>query len=171
MKAINEMTTAQMLEEYNELSGKSVKKFSSRAAGENQLTKIRAEKLAEQQTEEKQVEQNTQNTESKEVKEVVPARTRSEGVSESWNNEDVAAKRRQRNGVVVRGVEYRSVLDAFEKLDLPVNKHIKFRAELKAEGSKEFTHNDEVYSFVIADPKPAKKKKEAAEPDAQDAAK
>lgn len=43
MKAINEMTTAEMVAEYNALTGKSIKKFSSRAAGEKQLAKVRSE--------------------------------------------------------------------------------------------------------------------------------
>jgi len=40
-KTISEMTTAEMLAEYNALTGKSVKKFSSRAAGEKQLAAAR----------------------------------------------------------------------------------------------------------------------------------
>lgn len=43
MKAINEMTTAEMVAEYNALTGKDIKKFSSRAAGEKQLAKVRSE--------------------------------------------------------------------------------------------------------------------------------
>lgn len=43
MKAINEMTTTEMVAEYNALTGKSIKKFSSRAAGEKQLAKVRSE--------------------------------------------------------------------------------------------------------------------------------
>lgn len=43
MKSINEMTTAEMVAEYNALTGKSIKKFSSRAAGEKQLAKVRSE--------------------------------------------------------------------------------------------------------------------------------
>jgi hypothetical protein len=41
MKAITEMTTAEMIQEYNDLTGKSIKKFSTRAAGEKQLAKAR----------------------------------------------------------------------------------------------------------------------------------
>lgn len=42
MKTIADMTTAEMVAEYNALTGKSIKKFSSRAAGERQLTAARA---------------------------------------------------------------------------------------------------------------------------------
>ena len=42
MKNIADMTTAEMIAEYNALTGKSTKKFSSRAAGERQLASARA---------------------------------------------------------------------------------------------------------------------------------
>lgn len=50
-KPISEMSTAEILAEYNALTGKSVKKFSSRAAGEKQLAAARlaAEKAGEAQ--------------------------------------------------------------------------------------------------------------------------
>jgi hypothetical protein len=40
---MKDMTTAQMVAEYNQLTGKSIKKFSDRATGEKQLAKARAE--------------------------------------------------------------------------------------------------------------------------------
>ena len=43
-----------------------------------------------------------------------------------------------RHFVIVNGVEYRSVLQAFQALDLPIVKHIPFRAKLKAAGELEF---------------------------------
>lgn len=45
-KQISEMTTTEMLAEYNSLTGKAVKKFSSRAAGEKQLEKAREQHQA-----------------------------------------------------------------------------------------------------------------------------
>lgn len=42
MKNIADMTTSEMVAEYNALTGKSIKKFSSRAAGEKQLANARA---------------------------------------------------------------------------------------------------------------------------------
>ncbi len=41
MKPINEMSTPEMVAEYNALTGKAIKKFSSRPAGEEQLRKAR----------------------------------------------------------------------------------------------------------------------------------
>lgn len=42
MNTIANMTTSEMVAEYNTLTGKSIKKFSSRAAGERQLAAVRA---------------------------------------------------------------------------------------------------------------------------------
>ena len=47
--------------------------------------------------------------------------------------------------MLVDGQEYRSVADAFQQLKLPLNKHIKFRMELKAAGHAKFEH----HSFSI----------------------
>jgi len=49
MNTIANMTTAEMVAEYNALTGKSIKKFSSRAAGEKQLTAVRAAQPQPQQ--------------------------------------------------------------------------------------------------------------------------
>lgn len=47
MKNLNEMTTKEMVAEYNSLTGKSITKFSTRAAGEKQLSKARNEFVEE----------------------------------------------------------------------------------------------------------------------------
>ena len=60
---------------------------------------------------------------------------RSEGISRSWEDKEVAAKRAKRHFVRVNGAEFNSVRAAFVALGLPLNKHIKFRMELKAEGN------------------------------------
>lgn len=64
-----------------------------------------------------------------------PSATRSEAISESWNDNEVRAKRRQRSAVEVGGERYRSVKAAFEALSLPLEKHIAFRIRLKEKGS------------------------------------
>lgn len=55
-----------------------------------------------------------------------------------------------RSAVIVDGVEYRSVKQAFEKLKLPLGRHIKFRMALKAAGKLDFEHNDKKTTFKIA---------------------
>lgn len=62
---------------------------------------------------------------------------RSEGVAKSWQDPEIKAKRSQRNKVLVDGVEYKSVTQAFKALDLPLKAHVKFRGELKAAGKLE----------------------------------
>ena len=77
--------------------------------------------------------------------------SRSKGISESWNNPDVAAKRAQRHNVKVGDAVYRSVLEAFKTLHLPVGQHIKFRMALKAAKSLEFKIGDKVFNFSIVE--------------------
>lgn len=50
-------------------------------------------------------------------------------------------------GITVDGKPYRSVLAAFDVLKLPISKHQKFRAALKAAGALAFEHDGRSYSF------------------------
>lgn len=80
---------------------------------------------------------------------VTPAKaseTRSTAIAASWNDPTVAAARAERSHVLVKGVEYRSVLQAFQQLGLPVQKHIAFRGQLKAAGKLAF--NGIVFQIV-----------------------
>lgn len=61
--------------------------------------------------------------------------SRSAAIADSWKKPEVAAKRAERHGVRVGGQEFDSVRQAFVKLGLPINEHIKFRMELKAAGT------------------------------------
>ena len=71
-------------------------------------------------------------------------------VSATWQDPAVAAARNLKSKVKVGGELYRSTLAAFEHLGLPINQHIKFRAELKAEGKKTFKAEDGTkYNFSI----------------------
>jgi hypothetical protein len=51
--------------------------------------------------------------------------------------------------VTVDGEEYRSVAQAFEKLKLPMGRHIKFRMKLKVAGKLAFEHDAKSYKFAI----------------------
>lgn len=59
----------------------------------------------------------------------------------------VPVKGFQRSKVLVNGQEYRSVKQAFEKLKLPLGRHIKFRMKLKAAGKLAF---DDKHEFKVA---------------------
>jgi hypothetical protein len=130
---INHMTTSAMVAEYNQLTGKSIKKFSTRAAGLRQLALARAAHKQETRME-------------SETKSKSKNAARSNAVAASWSDKDVKAARSARNGVLVDGkTEYKSVRAAFMALGLPIGSHIKFRMRLKAERTAEF----DGYEFAL----------------------
>jgi hypothetical protein len=156
-KAIKDMTTAEILAEVNQLNNSDVKRFATRADGEKRLEKARNEW---NEIHVGRYEQHLQRTAGKQVtapkfEGVVPEgfdehERRSAGVKESWKDPSVHAKRVKRDNVSVVGVGiYRSVREAFLKLKLPLNKHIKFRMELKEAGEKDFVDGDRVLTFVL----------------------
>lgn len=158
MDIITEMTTAQMVAEYNQLTGKSIKKFSDRKAGERQLASARemaaTKKLLSGAASSPKAETpkaSAKQTKAEKPKAAAKPRVnidgRSKSVASSWADPDVAASRAIRTNVSVAGTMYRSVKEAFEKLNLPLGKHIKFRMELKAEGVKTFEHEGKKYNF------------------------
>lgn len=142
MKPVKEMTTAELIAEYNQRKGKSIKKFSSRAAGEAQVEAAR------------NASGETTKTGSASPK---PSANRSESTAASWHNKAIAAKRKERTHVRVGGEEYRSVGAAFLALKLPMGKMIPFRMEVKKSGRSVFTHDGKSYTFTVA-----KKEKVAA---------
>jgi hypothetical protein len=199
-KLIADMTTAEMVAEYNLLTGKSIKKFSSRAAGEQQLTKAR--ELAQQtatvavqpaaQPKEDEVTEETKGyrydvdgcpnckaTEDqtyagqegttaeernfchhcgteywRDTGEIykAPAKsdTRSKAIAATWENDKIAAARSARDNVSVEGKgTFRSVAAAFKQLGLPMSKHIKFRIEVKANGTGTFKYGEDEYEFRV----------------------
>lgn len=110
-----------MIELYNKYSDKPVKRFSSLS---NACQRIRT--LADK---------------VREAKPKAAPTDHSAAIAETWRDPKVKAKRSERHAVRVNGQEYRSVRAAFVALDLPLEKHIKFRMRLKHEGSlTEFGH-------------------------------
>ena len=203
-KMIDEMTTAEMVAEYNTLTGKSIKKFSSRAAGERQLAKARellavAKQTATvavqpaQQPEETQVTEESKKSFRYEVygcpncgatedqtyagqegtaaeernfchrcsteywrdtgeiyKAPANSEARSKAIAATWENDQIAAARSTRDNVVVDGKgTFRSVAAAFKALGLPMSKHIKFRIDVKANGSGTFKYGEGEYEFRV----------------------
>ena len=166
MKDTTAMKTSDMVAEYNALTGKAIKKFSSRAAGVKQLEFARAKaKLTAEAVEVKEIPQDgsccpacgAEHDQTYAVKSEerlfchhcsteywangkiynAPAKsvTRAEGVRKSWSDKAVHDRRSVKHRVQVNGVEFKSVRAAFEHHGLPMTKHIKFRAQLKAAGS------------------------------------
>lgn len=140
-------TTRQLVQEYNRLTGKSITKFSSRAAGERQVQAL-IDKLTKEAPKPlpKKKPKTKANTKT-------PA-DRSEAIRKSWADRAVHDARSTRTHVLVAvdgsKTEYRSTLDAFKKLGFPLGSHIKFRMELKAAGKKDFIHGDKTYRFTTA---------------------
>lgn len=71
----------------------------------------------------------------------MPSPDRSAAISKSWASKATRAARSERTAVKVGGTQYRSVAEAFRQLGLPMEKHVKFRGELKAAGKATFDGN------------------------------
>jgi hypothetical protein len=69
--------------------------------------------------------------------------TRSDRIAATWNDPAIRAARSERTAVRVKGVEYRSVADAFRDLDLPMGRCIRFRMALKASPTGRATFENE----------------------------
>lgn len=135
------MTTAEMLAEYNSLTGKNTSKFASRAKGEEQLLAARIAQQPTQPVEEPKMEKQEQKATDP---------TRSAATAATWTNKEIATSRAVRTNVSVGeyGI-YRSVASAFKKLGLPMSKHIDFRAQLKKDGEATFEHEGESFVFNV----------------------
>lgn len=137
-------TTAQLVAEYNRLTGKSIKKFSSRAAGEKQVQKL-IDALVEKPVLPKKKPKTARNMKT-------PA-DRSEAIRRTWIERDVYEARSSRTRVSVRvddAVEtFKSTKAAFVKYGFPLGSHIKFRMALKAEGRKDYVWEGKTYQFTV----------------------
>lgn len=129
-------STKDLVAKYNELTGKSIKKFSSRAAGEKQVLAALQSKVKKEAASTPAAKASAKKPASK------PAADRSAAIASTWKDPVVAAKRAERTHVKVGSTLYRSVKAAFEDLKLPLSKHIKFRIELKQHAQLTFTAPD-----------------------------
>ncbi len=75
-----------------------------------------------------------------------PSADRSAAIAATWEDPSVKAARSERSHVSVGGSTFRSVRDAFIHLGLPLEKHIKFRGQLKAAGTMKF--GDHTFTIV-----------------------
>lgn len=142
VKTIKEMSLEEITSEYNSLTGKKIK-FTSRLIGEKALENARYRKNSG----------SNKLKVVKEKKEYEPD-ARAKAISATWADPKVREARGLRHGCEVNGTKYTSVYNAFKALSLPINKHIKFRKELKAKG----THSINGFTFsLIAVQKKAKK--------------
>jgi len=161
MKDVKTMTTRELIDEYNTLTGKSTQRFSTRKAAERQVENARLQPKAKTG---KVTEIPVHVPPSKipaaavtakpkrvrKVKEVVTL-NRNESIRESWNDKATAASRSKKDRVSVDNEEYRSVGEAFRQLHLPIGQAIRFRLTLKSEGRKPFEFNGKTYNFAIVE--------------------
>ena len=132
MSRFESMTGAQLVLAYNaiakELDEPLVTRFSTRSAGVARCLKI-----------ESLLNPGKKPKEPKEPKEPLDpdetAARRSAAIAESWKVPQTWIKRTTRHFVRVDGHEYRSVREAFLKMDLPLKEHIQFRMLLKSSGT------------------------------------
>lgn len=162
---VKKATTSELVAEYNRLSGKSIKKFSSRAAGEKQVSALiaKAPKALLRQALPAKAEAKPAATKpaeapraAKSKEDKVPA-NRSESIRRSWSVMTTNIARCARHNVEVheegRKAEtlqgYRSTLAAFNALKLPTGTVIRFRMALKAAGKNVFEHDGKKHHFAI----------------------
>ena len=140
-------TTAELVEWFNAHAESPVKKFADRKTAERRVLALLAEgvkavkvevdhsaankriaaampklKTAKASSASRNVERAADNGSSED---------RSAAVAATWMNPDVAAARSVRDHVLVNDAWHVSVRQAFIDLGLPLNEHIKFRAQLK----------------------------------------
>lgn len=156
-------TTTELVAEYNRLSGKTIKKFSSRAAGEKQVTALLAKipkspvsKLLPKSKVDKPVSKAKPPRVAKEKIDKAPA-NRSESIRRSWTVMATHNARSTRHSVEVHEEgrkseslqSYRSTLAAFRALKIPEGTHIRFRMELKAKGKNVIDHEGTKFHFAV----------------------
>ena len=120
---VSAATTAELVAFYNKHAAKPVNKFADRKTAERRVTQL--------------VEQLPPKARAKSAE-----APRSDKIAASWQDKSVAAARATRHGVRVTDPKggkgsYRSVREAFMVLALPLGRHIRFRAALKAAGAAE----------------------------------
>ena len=120
-------TAAELVAFHNEHADKPVTRFATRAAG-----LARVKKLIVALGLEREVAAAAQP--ATKAAPAAPHQNRSAAIRASWADPAVAAKRAERHSVVVDNQRFDSVRAAFVALNLPLSKHIKFRAELKSAG-------------------------------------
>lgn len=139
-----------LVTEYNQLTGKAIKRFASIAIGKQRLEQARFRRDNPDVKPEKK----------KPVRKAARNEKISDGVRNSWDDEETAQRRGKRHGAQVNGKEiYKSVWAAFEALNLPLSRVITFRKELKQKMTANFEHEGTTYAFALV-PRP-KQEKEA----------
>lgn len=126
-----------VVEEFNKLTGKSVKRFATVGAGEKAIERFKNAK--------DDIKPNAKAKAAGKAKALVPA-TKTPATA---TKKQVVVAGNYKMRITVDGEEYRSVAVAFHDIGLPIKSHIKFRGALKKEKSKVFEHNGKKYLFKL----------------------
>ena len=118
-------TMQEVVAEYNSLTGQNIKRFATVEVGEKRIALAKASKPVPQSKVKCPIV----------IKDAKPVKAKAEPHG-------------HKQRITVDGVPHRSVFMAFESLGLPITKHIKFRAKLKASGKETFEHEGKKYHFV-----------------------
>lgn len=132
----------ELVKDYNTLTGRSIKRFSSIAEGEQRIMNFKTPPP------------------KKTPAAPGPNARRAEGAKDSWDQDGVAERRSKRNSCTVDGTHYRTIVEAWTVLKLPPGMMIPFRAQLKKTTTATFTHHGASYRFV-ATPYQSEKEKPA----------
>jgi hypothetical protein len=137
---ISAATMPQLVAFYNKQTGKAIKKFETLEIARKRVSALKASSDRRP---------TASASKPKKAKRATPVtqEERAKAISKSWADPKVAAKRKERHGVRVAGVEYKSVGDAFRQLRLPMEKHVKFRQDLKANGDR-LKFQDHIFILV-----------------------
>lgn len=134
-----------LVKEYNELTGKQIKRFASVAIGQQRVEKARFQKENPTAPPPPAPEKPRKRRRAKSANENL-----SDGVRKSWTNEATAAQRGKRHSAQVEGHgTYKSVWQAFQAIGLPMGRVINFRKALKVEMKKTFEHDGKQYHFAL----------------------
>jgi len=137
---LNKATMAELLAYYNHHADAPIKRFSDRKAAMRRVAKLIEETLGKKLLDGKP-QQAAKNVAAALAKRPMtpPAqraehKTRSAAIGDTWKDPVVRELRSARHKVEVDGEVYGSVRKAFVELGLPLEKHIKFRGELREAG-------------------------------------
>ncbi len=144
VNAMSEQMDA-IVKEYNELTGKSVRRFASLAIGQKRLEEARYKR--DNPTAPAPVKAKV-----KPIKANIAGHVKmSDSVRKSWDNPAIAKRRATRHMALVEGYEepWTSVREAFVDLKLPLGRHIPFRNNLKKKLKGTFEHDGKQYHFTL----------------------
>jgi hypothetical protein len=133
-------TMKEVVGEYNSIMAANKTQFSTVAAGEKAIVKAKQNKQGGIH--------NTAHTTTNPGT-TLPARSAvSKNKVSAKSKKTVGEKKNFKQRITCEGVPYRGVKEAFEKLELPVQKHGRFRLKLYAEGEAAFEHEGKSFNFV-----------------------